>query len=266
MPRVRNLLATMGVLAVAACGGGTEASPPSIVPTPTTEAPSSTTTEPTTTESTTTEPTTTTTTPPPPSEDEVAAGIVLPSGFFGEEWSEEARSESDFAYASIEGCEFVDGLTDADGNLAEAESPTFSQFDTEIEHDVRVYTSVGHATDVVLAWAEDATIQCLADGAESQAQADLDAGELEPFTEYAFEIQVFEDHIGEPRVTNIEIANTLTGPDVEVLVYVDVYFVQVGRTVSRLEIVNPDSPWSQSAELLEVIVERMASTDPAAGG
>lgn len=261
MPRFRNLLVTMGVVVVAACGGESEASPPSILPTPTTELPSSTTTESTTTESTTTEATTT----PPPTEEELAAGIVLPTGFFGDDWSEEARTESDFAYAGIDGCDVVDGLTDADGNLAEAESPTFSQLDTEIEHDVRVYTSVGHATDVVLAWAEDTVIQCLADGARVQAQDDLDAGELDPFTEYSVEIQVFEDHIGEPRVTNIEIANTLTGPEVEVLVYVDVYFVQVGRTVSRVEIVNPDAPWAQSAQLLDAIVERMATIDPAAG-
>jgi hypothetical protein len=189
--------------------------------------------------------------------------IVLESGFFGADWEEVPQTESDFEYATIEGCAFLDEMADADGHLVEAESPVFSQLDTEIEHDVRVYADDAAATDVVLAWTVDQALQCLIEGARSQAQEALDSGELAGFTTVDFDALRFDDLVGEPRVTNFEIETTLTGPDAEVVIFVDIYLMQVGRSVSRVEVTNPDALWDGTEQLLAEVANRMTTADQA---
>lgn len=264
-------------LLASGCGGGDDAADDAettttAVAATTTEAPTTTTTEPpttTTTEApttTTTEPPTTTTTEPEALTDEqLAELIVLESGFFGSEWDEEARStEPPFDYTTIDGCAFLNELRDADGNLLEVESPEFSQFDTLIEHDVRVYPDAETAIDVVVAWTQDPVLQCTLDGGIAEAQEDLDAGELGPFVAVDFEINRFDDLVGEPRVTNFEVMNTLTANDEsQVVVFVDIYFLQVGRAVSRLLVTNPDALWEPTDRLLDEIVGRMQNADAA---
>lgn len=277
LKRIFVPVAVMALLA-SGCGGGDEsaddaattttavAATTTAAPTTTTEAPTTTTTEPPTT--TTTEPPTTTTTEPEALTDEqLAALIVLESGFFGAEWEEEARSsEPPFDYTAVDGCAFLNELRDADGNLLEVESPEFSQFDTSVEHDVRVYPDAETAIDVVVAWAQDPVLQCTLDGAISEAQADLDAGELGPFVAVDFEINRFDDLVGEPRVTNFEVMNTLTADDEsQVVVFVDIYFMQVGRAVSRLLVTNPDALWEPTDRLLDEIFDRMTAAEEADG-
>ncbi len=278
---VRNVLVG-GVVALAlvACGGGDD----STSETTTTEAPTTTTTEAETTTTTTRAPTTTTTeaetttttTEAPTTtteaepelldDDELAGLIVLEPGFFGADWDEQAQDDSEFDYSTVEGCSFVNDLRDDDGSTTELQSPDFRQLDTRIEHDVRVYADVEAAIDVVVAWATDATLACRLDGATAQAQAALDGGELEPFTDVSFDITRFDDLVGEPRVTNYEITNTLTSPDGDLVLIIDQYFIQVGRAVSRLAIQNPDRLWGSTDQLLAEIFERMVAADEAETG
>lgn len=275
MQRVLRLVVAMALLATA-CGGSdatevAEATTTTLESTttdaPTTAAPTTTTTEaPTTT--TTTAPTTTeattTTVAAALTEADLAEFIVLESGFFGADWDEEPQTDSSFDYSTLDGCGFLNDLRDADGKLAEVESPEFSQFDTRVEHSVRVYPDTETAIDVVVAWAQEPVLQCTLDGAIAQAQTALDAGELAPFTAVDFEINRFDDLVGEPRVTNFEIMNTLTSEDGDELVlFVDLYFLQVGRAVSRVSITNPDALWESTDQLLDEVFGRMTSADEA---
>ncbi|MDH3538948.1 MAG: hypothetical protein OEP52_03045 [Acidimicrobiia bacterium] len=259
MPRHYLTAAILVAALVGGCGGDDSAEPSTTtVPAPTT------TSEATTTTTTAPVPTTTTTTePPPPTDEELAEMIMLESGFFGPDWDELAQTESDFTYEVIEGCEFVEVLAEADGFAFEAESPEFSQLDTEIEHDVRIYPDAENATDVVLAWAEDATLNCVLEAARLQAQEGLDRGELAPYTSVDFDLTRFDNVVGEPRVTNIEMKSTFSSPDDELVLFIDVYTIQVGRSVSRIVIRNPDAVWDQTDQLLDVVVDRMLAADAA---
>lgn len=262
----------VAALLASGCGGGSD---PAVVaettttavvttttaaPTTTTEAP--TTTAPTTT-TTTAAPTTTSTDPELLTDGQFAELIVLESGFFGTEWDEEPQTDSAFDYSSLDGCGFLDNLRNADGSLIEANSPVFSQLDTEIEQAVRIYPDVETAIDVVVAWAQDPVLQCTLDGAITQAQASLDAGELAPFNAVDFDINRFDELVGEPRVTNFEIMNTLTSDDGEVVIFLDMYFMQVGRAVSRVLVTNPDALWEPTDRLLEEVLDRMTRADDA---
>ena len=157
----------------------------------------------------------------------------------------------------------LNDLRDADVNLIEVESPEFSQLDTQIEHDVRIYPDIETAIDVVVAWAQDPVLQCTLDGAITQAQASLDAGELDPFNAVDFDMNRFDDLVGEPRITNFEIMNRLTSDDDEVVIFVDIYFIQVGRAVSRILVTNPDALWASTDQLLEEVFGRMTRADDA---
>lgn len=260
---VQRTLLTMSIgiaVLMSACGGGGD----SADVTTTLAAPTTTTTAPATT--TTTEPPTTTTTEPEPAAptvEELADMIVLESGFFGTDWEEVPQTDSDFSYGSIDGCQFLADLIDADGHTVEAESPSFGQFDTEIEHDVRVYPRAETAIDVVLAWTQAPTLDCLLEGTRVQAQESLDNGELAPFTGVDFEITRYDDLVGEPRFTRFEVINTLSGPDGEVVIVIDIYLMQVGRSVSRVLITTPTSSWDQTDQLLDVILQRMVAADEA---
>jgi len=265
------LLVVVAAFVASGCGGGDDSAvvaetttttvvATTVAPTTTTTvAPTTTTTEAPTT--TTEAPTTTTTEPELLTDGQLAELIVLESGFFGAGWDEEPQTESDFDYSSLDGCGFLNDLRTADGNLIEVESPEFSQLDTQIEHDVRVYPDVETAIDVVVAWAQDSVLQCTLDGATTQAQVSLDAGELAPFNAVDFDITRFDDLVGEPRVTNFEIMNTLTSEDDEVVIFVDIYFVQVGRAVSRILFTNPDALWESTDQLLEEVFDRMIRAD-----
>ncbi len=255
------LLVVVAAFVASGCGGGDDSA---VVAETTTTTVVATTAAPTTTTTTTTEaPTTTTIDSELLTDGQLAELIVLESGFFGAGWDEEPQTESDFDYSSLDGCGFLDDLRTADGNLIEVESPEFSQFDTQIEHDVRVYPDVETAIDVVVAWAQDSVLQCTLDGATTQAQVSLEAGELVPFNAVDFDISRFDDLVGEPRVTNFEIMNTLTSEDEEVVIFVDIYFVQVGRAVSRILFTNPDVLWGSTDQLLEEVFDRMIRADDA---
>jgi hypothetical protein len=272
---VRRVLLSMvavGLLA-SGCGGGddsavvaettTTAAPTTTTEAPTTAAPTTTTEAPTTTTTTTEAPTTTRTEVEPLTDEQLAELIVLESGFFGTDWDEEPQTGSAFDYTTLDGCGFLNDLRNADGSLIEVESPEFSQFDTQIEHDVRIYPDVETAIDVVVAWAQDPVLQCTLDGAITQAQASLDAGELAPFNAVDFDINRFDDLVGEPRVTNFEIMNTLTSDDDEVVIFVDTYFMQAGRAVSLIVVTNPDALWAPTDQLLEEVFDRMTRADEA---
>lgn len=267
------LLAVAAALLASGCGGSdatevAETTTTTLVSTTTSEAPTTSTAAPTTT---TAAPTTTTTTEAPTTtvadfltEAQLAESIVLESGFFGFEWDEEPQSDSSFDYSSLEGCSLFNDLRDADGNLVEVDSPEFSQFNTRVDHSVRIYADTESAIDVVVAWAQDSVLQCTLDGAVAQAQVSLDANELLPFTAVDFDINRFDDLIGEPRVTNFEITNTLSNDDGEELVLiVDLYFMQVGRAVSRVSVTNQDTLWEPTERLLEEVHERMTNADEA---
>ncbi len=271
MQRVLLTIVAAALLA-SGCGGGTDSAvvaetTTTTVEVTTTAAPTTTTEAPTTTTlATTTEAPTTTTAEPEPellTDEQFADQIVLESGFFGTEWDEEPQTESPFDFSSLDGCGFLNDLRDADGNLIEVQSPEFSQLDTEIEHDVRIYPDTETAIDVVVGWAQDAVLQCTLDGAITQAQASLDAGELAPFNAVDFDINRFDDLVGEPRITNFEIMNTLTSDDAEVVIFVDMYFMQVGRAVSRILVTNPDALWEPTDQLLEEVFDRMTRADDA---
>ncbi len=259
-------LATVSIVIavlVSACGGGSDSAEVT-----TTVAASTSTTSPPSTTTTSVPPATTTTEPEPavPTVEELADMVVLESGFFGTDWDEVPQTDSDFSYASIAGCEFLVGLIDADGNEVEAESPSFSQFDTEIEHDVRVYADAETAIDVVVAWAQDPVLECLLQGAQGQAQESLDGGELAPFTAVDFDITRYDDLVGEPRFTRFEVLNTLSSPEEELLIVIDIYLLQVGRSVSRVVVTNPGQSWDQTDQLLDVVFERMVAADEADAG
>ena len=259
MRKLEIRVTVAAAMLVAGCGGDTAAVTSTTSPTTTTQVPNTTTTEPPTT-------TTTEALPAPPTVDELAAMIVLESGFFGPDWDEVPQTESDFSYAVVEGCAFVDTLNDADGNLAEAKSPQFSQADTGIEHDVRVYATTEDAIDVVVAWAQDPALECTLEGARTQAQESLDRGELAPFTGVDFDITRYDDLVGEPRVTNFEVMTTLSSSEQEAVIFVDIYFVQYGRFVSRVEVTSPDTLWSQTDQLLDAVLDRMHAADTADAG
>jgi hypothetical protein len=200
----------------------------------------------------------------PPTDAELAESIVLEPGFFGADWEEVVDDDDDsFDYSTITGCEFMDVLRDDDGSLVEAESVEFSQFDTTVQHDVRVYPDPETAIDVVAAWTQQAVLDCLVAGAETEGQAAFDAGVMEPFTAADFNITRYDDIVGEPRLTNFEIVTTLSGPDLEQVLLLDVWFMQVGRSVSRLEFQNPDAVWEPSTDVLDIVFERMVAADAA---
>ena len=205
--------------------------------------------------STTTEAPATDTTTAEASLEELAQSVLLEAGDLGAGWTEAPSTESQVDYSTIEGCEFVD----ADGFLVEADSSEFSMGDLTVDHSVRFYADSQAATDIVLVWAEQATVDCVVQGAEEAAQAALDAGELAPFEEVSFSLQVFEDLVGEPRLTNLELTNTLVAPDQELVVINDQYFIQLGRIVSRVGVLSPDAPWEGTPEILDIVAERMAA-------
>lgn len=128
----------------------------------------------------------------------IAEAVVLTSDDFEDGWAEQRPTPSTVDYSGIEGCEFVGDLVDADGFLAEVDSPEFTMGDITVEHSVRVYADAATATDIVLVWAEQSTVDCVVAGAEQAAGADLDSGELAPFEEVEFNLQAFEDHVGSP--------------------------------------------------------------------
>jgi hypothetical protein len=254
-------------LLVSGCGGGDDSAVVAETTTATvvatTAAPTTTTEAPTTVVATTEAPTTTTTDPELLTDEQLAELIVLESGYFGTGWDEEPQTESAFDYTSLDGCGFLNDLRTADGNLIEVESPEFSQLDTQIDHDVRIYPDVETAIDVVVAWAQDPVLQCTLDSALTEAQESLDAGELAPFNAVDFDINRFDDLVGEPRITNYEIMNTLTSDDDEVVIFVDIYVIQVGRAVSRILFTNPDALWESTDQLLEEVFDRMTRADDA---
>jgi len=68
----------------------------------------------------------------------------------------------------------------------------------------------------------------------------------------------------EPRITNFEIMNTLTSDDGEELVlFVDMYSMQVGRAMSRVLVTNPDALWASTDQLLDEVFGRMTRADDA---
>ncbi len=196
-----------------------------------------------------------------PTVEELAQLIVMEPGFFGVDWMEEVDDSESFDYSSSAGCEFMNELTQNDGSLVEAESPEFSQLDTNVQHDVRVYDNVEAAIDVVVAWSQQTVLDCLVVAAETDGQAAFDAGQMEPFTGADFVMNRFDDLVGEPRLVNFEITTTLTGPDLEQILLVDVWFMQVGRSISRIQVGNPDALWEPTGDVLDVIFERMVAAD-----
>ena len=69
--------------------------------------------------------------------------------------------------------------------------------------------------------------------------------------------------VGFIRPFFFEIMNTLTSDDDEVVVFVDIYFMQVGRAVSRILDTNPDAVWEPTDQLLEEVFDRMTRGDDA---
>ncbi|MCP3991046.1 MAG: hypothetical protein GY724_18365 [Actinomycetia bacterium] len=191
--------------------------------------------------------------------EEMARSVILVASDLGAGWSETPQAESEVDYRTIEGCESVADLVDHDGFLVEVDSSEFSSGDIAIEHSVRIYADSETATDIVLVWAEQTPIDCIVRGAEQAAEVALSSGELDPFEEIVFGLQSYEDHIGEPRTTNLELTNTLIAPDQEVIVINDQYFIQVGRIVSRVGVLSPNTPWESTPELLEIVADRMAA-------
>lgn len=191
----------------------------------------------------------------------IAQAVVLQADDFAAGWSEAPATQFDTDYSSIAGCEFVGDLIDDDGFLVEVDSSEFSMGDVTVDHSVRVYADSQTATEIVLVWAEQATVDCVVQGAQQQAQGSLNAGELEPFEEVNFNLQSYEDHAGEPRTTNLELTSTLIAPDQQLVVINDQYFVQVGRLVSRIGVVSPDAPWEGTPEVLGLVAERMAAAE-----
>ncbi len=124
--------------------------------------------------------------------------------------------------------------------MVQLESQDFMRGDLAVRHDVRVYPDVVPAvTDVVLVWAEQATVDRVVDGAEVAAGDAIETGELAPFTEVEFSLQAYEDHVGEPRFTNLELTNTLIAPDQRVIFINDAYFIQIATDRFRCLRVQP---------------------------
>lgn len=161
--------------------------------------------------------------------EEMAQSVLLNAGDLGVGWDEAPQSPAVVDYRIIDGCAFVGDLVDQDGYLAEVESSEFSMGLITVDHSVRVYADTQTATDIVLIWAEQAAVDCVVRGAEQAAGIARDSGELAPFEEVEFSLQSYEDHIGEPRSTNLELTNTLIAPDQQLVVINDQYFIQVGR-------------------------------------
>ncbi len=189
----------------------------------------------------------------------IAEAVVLQFSDFGVGWEEGPQTPTTVDYRIIEDCEYVGDLVEADGFLVEVDSPEFTMGDITVEHSVRVYADTQTATDIVLLWAEQTTVDCVVLGAEQAAGAAIESGELAPFDEVEFSLQAFEDHIGEPRLTNLELTNTLIAPDQQLVVINDQYFIQVGRIASRVGVLSPDTPWEGTQAVLELVVERMTA-------
>lgn len=193
----------------------------------------------------------------------VAESVLLTTEELGVGWTEAPATESLVDYATVAGCEFMVDLVDSDGFAAEAESGDFSMGDIGVDHSVRVYPSADVATDVVLQWAEQATVDCVVAGAEQGAQAAFDSGDLAPFEGVEFDLQAYNDHVGEPRITNLELTNTLTGPEGTLVLINDRYFLQVGNIVSNVGFLSPDGLWDGRDAVLQLVVQKM---NEAAGG
>lgn len=186
-----------------------------------------------------------------------AEAVVLRSGDFDAGWEEGPQPPPTVDYRIIDGCEYVGDLVEADGSLAQADSSEFTLGDITVDHSVRVYADIQAATDIVLQWAEQATVDCVVRGAEQAAGAALESGELAPFEEVDFSLQAFDDHVGEPRVTNLELTSTLSGPGQQLVMINDQYFIQVGRIASRVRVLSPDTPWEGTQAVLDLVTERM---------
>ena len=191
--------------------------------------------------------------------EQAAQAVLLTGEDFDASWSEAPQTESEVDYGAISGCEFVGELVDNDGFVAEAESSEFSMGDIAVDHAVRVYPDAETAADIVFAWAEQATVDCVVAGAQQAAGAALEAGELGPVENVEFSLQAFEDFEGEPRVTNLELTNRLIAPDAELILINDQYFIQVGNLVSRVGVLSPDAPWESTPEVLQLVADRMAT-------
>ncbi len=196
----------------------------------------------------------------------IAQAAVLETDDFNGQWSEEPQTPSTVDYGLIDGCEFLGDLIDNDGFLVEADSSEFSSGDITVDHSIRIYADSSTATDVVLFWAQQAPIDCVVLGAEQAAGAALSSGELAPFEEVTFSLQSYENHIDEPRSTNLELTNTLIAPDQELVIINDQYFIQSGRVVSSVGVISPDTPWETTPDLLDLVAERTAEAAAAAGG
>ena len=284
--RLAPVLAAIALVA-SACGGSPDFSATS-VPTTTTETPEATTTGPTTTTAptttteaptTTTEaPTTTTTTEAPTTTtaalevldpeadpDVIAASlaelIVLEPGFFGEDWTEAPDDGESFDYTQLPGCAFMEDLFDESTVLADVESPMFSQNNTSVTHQLRVHPTQERASEFIDRLIQQDVLDCLVGAGEFDFRELLESGELAPFTGADFTIQRAEQLIDGTRTVQFTIETTFTAPDMEVLLVVEFWYLQQGRSVSLLGVTNLEAPWSLTPDLLMVIAERMQDAD-----
>ncbi len=249
----------VAALIVAGCGGGDDdssaAETSSTVESSTTTVAEATTT--TAAETTTTTAETTTTESPTVGAEAIAEASLLTVEDLGIGWTEEPDDNSDPDYSQVPGCEFMVELVENDGRLTEADSSEFVQGDVSIEQSVRVYADVATATDVVLAWAELSVRECIVDAIEVEVGEALTSGELAPFEGATFDLLLFDDHVGEPRVTNLELTTVFTGPDIELTVVADLYLIQVGEVVSAITITTPDAVWDARIPVLDEVVAKM---------
>lgn len=144
--------------------------------------------------------------------------------------------------------------------LAERESPEFSNLDTSVDNIVRVYETEEDAVEAHRAWAEPAVLECLRTAADIDFQELLDSGDIAPATNVDFTIERAEEFDGDPRVIQFQTVSRFTGPEPEIVIFTDVWYLQAGRTVSRVSISNPEMTWLSTSRLLDTVATRLLTT------
>jgi len=176
----------------------------------------------------------------------------------GDGWDESPREKTEERFEDVEGCAHIGDMVNNDGFVVEAASGEFTSDEVSLHQAVRVYSDTETASGVVLAWAEQTTAECIVKHGELIAETALNAGELAPYEQVGFELQVYEDHVGEPRISNLELTSTLTAPGHQVILIDDIYYIQVDHLVSVVSVTSNDAIWEQTADLVNVVAELMA--------